>query len=76
MEGSGPAGQHRELHVAQLSMTTRERERRERKSERETAKRECVCVHVRVCVLGGACKSSAAVRERSVGAESEEQSTQ
>ena len=35
-EGSGPAGQHRELHVTQLSMTTRERgrERGEGKSER------------------------------------------
>lgn len=27
VEGSGPAGQHRELHVTQLSMTTRERGR-------------------------------------------------
>lgn len=66
-EGSGPAGQHRELHVTQLSMTTREsereRERQERKSERERQRERTW-------------KSSAAVRERSVGAECEEQSTQ
>lgn len=56
----GPAGQHRELHVTQLSMTTRARDSRGevRERERETW------------------KSSAVVRARSVGAESEEQSTQ
>lgn len=57
VEGGGPAGQHRELHVTQLSMTTRRL--RERGGRR-----------------GGAWKSSAAVRARSVGAESEEQSSQ
>lgn len=35
VEGSGPAGQHRELHVTQLSMTTRERGRRGRDREGE-----------------------------------------
>lgn len=55
VEGSGPAGPRRELHVTQLSMTTKETQR---------------------LVGGGAWKSSAAVRKCSVGAESEEQSTQ
>lgn len=54
-----PAGQHRELHVTQLSMTTRARDGRGEVRER-----------------GRTWKSSAAVRERSVGAQSQEQSTQ
>lgn len=71
VEGSGPAGQHRELHVTQLSMTTREGggESGGRQSQRDGG-REGEGATERTW------KSSAAVRERSVGAECEEQSTQ